>query len=67
MAKRQDQLKGRLESANLEIARLKENEFKLENENETLRSRVNELEGEVAKLRKMNRNYVSRQRSQRWL
>lgn len=65
MAKRQDQLKGRLESANLEIARLKENEFKLENENETLRSRVNELEGEVAKLRKMNRNYVSRQRSQR--
>lgn len=65
MAKRQDQLKGRLESANLEIAKLKESEFKLQNENETLRSRVNELEGEVAKLRKMNRNYVSRQRSQR--
>jgi len=65
VAKRQDQLKGRLESANLEIAKLKESEFKLQNENETLRSRVNELEGEVAKLRKMNRNYVSRQRSQR--
>jgi len=65
VAKRQDQLKGRLESANLEISKLKESEFKLQNENETLRSRVNELEGEVAKLRKMNRNYVSRQRSQR--
>lgn len=54
-----------MESANLEISKLKESEFKLQNENESLRSRVNELEGEVAKLRKMNRNYVSRQRSQR--